>query len=110
MSTVTAQVYKNDPDFLAIKPHDCGRYLVISLGAGAAKLEQKHDAHKASKWGLLGWLYTDNTNPIIDCFSHASSDMVDFHNSILFQTLNSADNYLRIQVTSYFPGYHNFYF
>lgn len=77
---------------------DLGRFLVISVGTGSAKNEEKYDARKASKWGVLGWLYNDNSTPLIDSFFQASVDVVDFHNAVVFEALHSQNNYLRIQV------------
>ncbi|KAH7520143.1 hypothetical protein FEM48_Zijuj08G0113100 [Ziziphus jujuba var. spinosa] len=73
------------------------RMLVLSLGTGAAKNEEKYSADQASEWGLLGWLYDDGNTPILDVYSDANSDMVDIHVSSLFHSFNSHKNYLRIQ-------------
>jgi hypothetical protein len=71
--------------------------MVLSLGTGSAKAEEKFDAVQSSKWGLLGWLNNKDTTPIIDSFSQASADLVDIHASVLFQALHSERQYLRIQ-------------
>ncbi|KZV31668.1 hypothetical protein F511_00472 [Dorcoceras hygrometricum] len=97
ISEVTKQVFRNDPNFFPIKPMDYGRLLVISLSTGSAKQEQKFTADMASKWGLLGWLIQGNSTPILDIFNQASTDMVDYFLSVIFQALQSEDNYLRIQ-------------
>ncbi|KAL0377727.1 UNVERIFIED_CONTAM: Patatin-like protein 1 [Sesamum radiatum] len=97
IAEVTRQVLKKNPDFLPMKPLDLGRFLVISVGTGSAKNEEKYDAAKASKWGALGWLYNHNSTPLIDSFQQASADLVDFHNAVVFEALNSQKNYLRIQ-------------
>ncbi|XP_060199482.1 patatin-like protein 2 [Lycium barbarum] len=94
---VTKQIMTGNPDFFPIKPTDCGRFLVISIGTGSAKVEQKYNAKIASKWGILGWLLNGGSNPIMDVFSYASGDMVDLHISVVFQALHSEENYLRIQ-------------
>ncbi|KAK2994444.1 hypothetical protein RJ640_001260 [Escallonia rubra] len=65
---VTKQIMRGNPDFFPIKPMDYGRYLVISLGTGSAKSEEKYNAVEAAKWGVLGWL-----TPLIDVFTHASA-------------------------------------
>lgn len=88
----------NNADFSPFKPIDYGKFLVISLGTGSAKQEEKFTAQESAKWGVLGWLYNRGSTPLIDVFSQASADMVDFHTSILFQALRSEKNYLRIQV------------
>ena len=77
---------------------DYGRLLVISLGTGAEKSEGKFKALKAAKWGLLDWLTSAGSTPIIVVFSHASADMVDVHLATVFQALHSEKSYLRIQV------------
>jgi hypothetical protein len=84
-----------------MNPMEYGRFLVLSLGTGTAKSEEKYDAEEAAKWGLLGWLTSDHSTPLVDVFTQASADMVDFHISTVFQALNSEENYLRIQVLIY---------
>ncbi|POO02751.1 Patatin-related protein [Trema orientale] len=76
---------------------DGKRMLVLSLGTGAAKLEEKYNAAKASEWGLINWIFNNGSTPIIDIFGDASSDVVDFLVSTLFQSRNHKKNYLRIQ-------------
>lgn len=100
ISEVTKQLFRNDPNYLSIKPMDYGRFLVISLSTGSAKQEQKFTAEMAAKWGLVGWLIQGNSTPILDVFNQASKDMVDYFLSVVFQTLHSEDNYLRIEVES----------
>ncbi|XVF17713.1 hypothetical protein REPUB_Repub10bG0147400 [Reevesia pubescens] len=93
---VTKQIMKENPDFSPVDPLDYKRFLVISLGAGSNRHEQKYDAKTPSKWGVISWLYENNNTPIIDCYSEASKDMVDYNNSVVFQALHSEDKYLRI--------------
>ncbi|KAK1302780.1 hypothetical protein QJS10_CPB12g01571 [Acorus calamus] len=97
ISEVTKQIFKGNRDFFPIKPTDYGRFLVISLGTGAPKQEQKYDAKAASKWGVFGWLLNGGSTPLVDVFSQSSADMVDIHISVVFQALRSEANYLRIQ-------------
>ncbi|KAJ8628722.1 hypothetical protein MRB53_022045 [Persea americana] len=97
INEVTQEVFKGSPDFFPIKPTDYGRFLVLSLGTGSAKAEEKFNASKASKWGVLGWLSADGSTPLIDVFTQASADMVDIHISVVFQALHSQSSYLRIQ-------------
>ncbi|CAL5013014.1 unnamed protein product [Urochloa decumbens] len=97
MTHVSKQILLGNKDFFPIKPADYGKFMVLSLGTGSAKIEQKFDAVESSKWGLLGWLYNKGTTPLIDSFSQASADLVDIHASVLFQALHSNDRYLRIQ-------------
>ncbi|KAM1134031.1 hypothetical protein ACFX19_043915 [Malus domestica] len=99
MSEVTKQIHKRNPDFVPFGAN-CKlyeRFLVISLGTGTTS-EEKYDAKEASEWGALGWLIgPDFAAPLLDIFTQASSDMVDFHLATVFQALESPDNYLRIQ-------------
>ncbi|GKC48742.1 patatin-like protein 1, partial [Tanacetum coccineum] len=95
---VTRQVMKADPNFPEITPMDLGRYLLISLGTGTQKQQPLFDAKMAAKWGVLGWLLNQGTAPLIDAFTQASSDLVVFHNEVVFEALSSTTNYLRIQV------------
>lgn len=95
---MTKQIYDENPDFFPIKPMDYGRFLVISVGTGSPKIEQKYDAEEAAKWGPLGWLLHGGSVPIVDVFTQASADMVDFHISVVFRALHCEKNYLRIQV------------
>ncbi|XP_022947275.1 patatin-like protein 2 isoform X1 [Cucurbita moschata] len=84
-------------DYIDIDPMDTRRMLVLSLGTGAPKNDERFSAAKAAKWGILNWILDDGATPIIDIFGHASADMVDYHVSTLFQSLNTTENYLRIQ-------------
>lgn len=93
---VTKQILQGSPDFFPMKPLHFEKFLVISLGTGSAKPEHKYDAHKAAKWGVIGWL-TSGGSPLVDVFTQASADMVDLHLSVVFQALQSENNYLRIQ-------------
>ncbi|KAJ0025136.1 hypothetical protein Pint_08815 [Pistacia integerrima] len=97
ISEVTKEITRGSPDFFPIKPTDYGRFLVISIGTGSPKTEEKYDALKAAKWGILGWLTSESSTPLIDVFTQSSGDMVDFHISTVFKALHSEENYLRIQ-------------
>uniref|UniRef100_A0ACD5Y7C5 Uncharacterized protein n=1 Tax=Avena sativa TaxID=4498 RepID=A0ACD5Y7C5_AVESA len=97
MTHVSKQILMGNPDFFPIKPADYGKFMILSLGTGTAKIEEKFDAAECSRWGLLGWLYNRGATPIIDSFSQASADLVDIHASVLFQALHCEKRYLRIQ-------------
>lgn len=101
MNQVTKQIINENPDFFSIKPMEYGRFLIISLGTGTPKNEQKFNAQMAAKWGLLDWLTNSGSTPLIDVFTQSSADMVDFHLATVTQALHSENNYLRIQVISY---------
>ncbi|KAK0576399.1 hypothetical protein LWI29_016857 [Acer saccharum] len=96
MGEVTKAIIRGNSDFFPIKPMDYGRFLVISLGTGAGKDQGKYSADAAAKWGVLGWLTSGGSTPLVDVFTQASADMVDLHISAVFQALHS-DKYLRIQ-------------
>lgn len=97
---VSKQIMMGNFEFVDMVPLVSNRMLVLSLGTGIAKYEEKYSAAQASTWGALGWVwqYHNGATPIIDAFTDASSDMVDIHVSTLFQSLHSEKNYLRIQV------------
>ncbi|KAJ9674468.1 hypothetical protein PVL29_023801 [Vitis rotundifolia] len=94
---VTKEIIRGSPDFFPIKPMDYGRFLVISLGTGSSKAEEKYNADEAAKWGVLGWLTSGGSSPLVNVFTQASGDMVDLHLSEVFQALHSEKSYLRIQ-------------
>ncbi|KAK3222641.1 hypothetical protein Dsin_009666 [Dipteronia sinensis] len=79
---------------------DSKQMLVLSLGTGEAKKEQKYNAATASTWGLLNWVYDNGKTPLLDVYGDASSDIVDFHVSTFFQCFGTQGNYLRIQEDS----------
>ncbi|KAF3339454.1 patatin-like protein 2 [Carex littledalei] len=97
MGEVTKQVIKENPDFFPMKPMDYRRFLVISLGTGSSKGEDRYSAKLAKGWGVFGWLLSRGSTPLVDVFTQASADMVDIHISVAFQALHSKQNYLRIQ-------------
>ncbi|KAL5557079.1 hypothetical protein UlMin_039315 [Ulmus minor] len=80
-----------------VEPMDGQNMLVLSLGTGAPKHEAKYSAAKASRWGMHHWVFDNGSIPLLEIYGDASSDVVDFHVSALFQSLNCKGNYLRIQ-------------
>ncbi|KAF5204982.1 Patatin-like protein, partial [Thalictrum thalictroides] len=97
LSHITREIRMKNPDFYPVRAMDCSKYLVLSIGTGNPKQEEKFNAAAAAKWGVLGWLYNNGSTPLIDSFMQAGSDVVDINTSILFESLNSDRNYLRIQ-------------
>lgn len=95
---MSKEIIRGNQDFFPMKPLDYGRFLVISLGTGCPKAEKKYNAPEAAKWGVLSWLISGGSTPIIDAYSHASVDMVDRNLCVVFQALHSEKKYLRIQV------------
>ncbi|KAF4380772.1 patatin-like protein 3 [Cannabis sativa] len=97
ISEITKQIAKNNMSFeWNSKPLDFTRFLVISLGTGSNKTEQKYNANACATWGPLSWIYHHGSTPIIDVFSNASVTMVDYHNCVFFNALGSDANHLRI--------------
>ncbi|BAF23592.1 Os08g0376500 [Oryza sativa Japonica Group] len=100
MTHVSKQILLGNQDFFPIKPADYGKFMVLSLSTGSAKVEgRSFDADESGRWGLLGWLRNDGGSapPLIDSFAQSSSDLVDIHASVLFQALRCDRHYLRIQ-------------
>ncbi|KAA8531732.1 hypothetical protein F0562_006551 [Nyssa sinensis] len=97
ISHISKEILMGNFQFIDIEPMDSKRMLVLSLGTGAAKREEKYSAATAAKWGLLNWVYDNGATPLLDIYGDASSDMVDIHVSTLFQALHCEKNYLRIQ-------------
>ncbi|MQL70514.1 hypothetical protein Taro_002826 [Colocasia esculenta] len=96
MGEVTKEIFRGNPDFFPIRPMDYGRFLVISLGTGSSKTEEKYSATVARGWGVLGWLISGGSNPLVDVFMQSSADMVDINIAVAFKALRSSKNYLRI--------------
>ncbi|XP_023728606.1 patatin-like protein 2 isoform X1 [Lactuca sativa] len=97
ISEVTKEITRGSANFFPIKPTEYRRFLVLSLGTGSPEFQEKYDATKSSNWGVLGWLAGGGSTPLVDVFTQASGDMVDYHISTVFQALHSEENYLRIQ-------------
>ncbi|OAY35443.1 hypothetical protein MANES_12G102200v8 [Manihot esculenta] len=99
ISHIRKEILMENPLFSDAKLTESKSMLVLSLGTGTSKFEEKYRAATASKWGLINWVFDNGKTPLLDIFSDASSDLVDFHVSTLFQSLlHSKDYYLRIQV------------
>ncbi|KAG2238470.1 hypothetical protein Bca52824_092262 [Brassica carinata] len=96
IAEVTKQIVKKNPAMGDISPLDYTRVVVISLGTGSIRNEEKYDAIMASKWGLVSWICADGSSPIIDCYNEAIQDIVDYQSCVVFQALHSETNYLRI--------------
>lgn len=83
---------------LDVGASESNKMLVVSLGAGVAKQEEKYNAKDAATWGSLSWLYNNGATPLIDVYADAGADMVDIHVSTIFKSFSNDQNYLRIQV------------
>uniref|UniRef100_A0A0A0LJL8 Patatin n=1 Tax=Cucumis sativus TaxID=3659 RepID=A0A0A0LJL8_CUCSA len=77
--TKEMSILRKRSELLKIKPMESKRMLILSLGTGVAKNDEK------------------GATPIVDIFSDASADMVDYHISSVFQSEHNDRNYLRIQ-------------
>ncbi|XP_022741794.1 patatin-like protein 3 [Durio zibethinus] len=98
ISHVWMEIMKKNADFIDIEPMDSKRMLVLSLGTGTAHMDApKYDAVTANNWSMSDWIFRNGNTPLLDSCWHASSDMVDFHVSALFQCSRCNENYLRIQ-------------
>ncbi|KAE8772408.1 Patatin group A-3 [Hordeum vulgare] len=88
---------------------DYKKYLILSVGTGAATNNGAYTATGCAKWNRINWVRKDGHNPIIDMFSHASDFLVDFQVSMLLYNSGQLresytdkhdqlhSNYLRIQ-------------
>ncbi|CAA3028793.1 patatin 2 [Olea europaea subsp. europaea] len=97
ITQVTKQMFDHNSDVFQTKPADYPRLLTLSVGTGVARVDKKYNSKLAAKWGILNWLLYGGSTPLVEIFTQASADMVDFHNCLIFQALYSEENYLRIQ-------------
>nr|GLL18839.1 patatin-like protein 3 isoform X1 [Ipomoea trifida]GMC57150.1 patatin-like protein 2 [Ipomoea batatas]GMC59565.1 patatin-like protein 2 [Ipomoea batatas]GME14958.1 patatin-like protein 2 [Ipomoea batatas] len=97
LTHVSKEILTGSVQFKKMEPLDTKRMLILSLGTGAAKNEEKYDCAKASSWGVLSWVFYNGNSPLIDIYGAAGADMVDIHISTLFQSIQAERNYLRIQ-------------
>ncbi|KAJ6740290.1 XYLOSE ISOMERASE [Salix purpurea] len=97
ISEIRNQIRMHTDEFADVDPTQSKRMLVLSLGTGEAKYEEKYNAPTAASWSMINWVYNSGKTPLIDMFSNAISDMVDYHISTLFQSMDSKEYYLRIQ-------------
>jgi hypothetical protein len=106
MSMLTTEVHRrNNPTMVAMSmlTTEYRNYLVVSIGTGSPRQAKLYTALECGKWGLVKWIYNGGFTPIIDIFSHASSDMVDIHAEVLFESLMwCKKNYLRIPTVAVF--------
>ncbi|GAV86883.1 Patatin domain-containing protein [Cephalotus follicularis] len=100
ISHISNEILMRKDEFADIELMNSKKMLVLSLGTGMAKFESKYTAATSSKWSLINWLFYDGHTPLIDIFGDASSDVVDFHVSAIFQSHDCKENYLRIQEDS----------
>ncbi|KAL0321984.1 UNVERIFIED_CONTAM: Patatin-like protein 3 [Sesamum calycinum] len=97
IAQISREILRGNFELMDMKPMDSNRMLVLSLGTGTPKQEEKYNAKEAANWGLLSWLYYKGYTPVLDIYGGASSDIVDIHVSTFFQSLGNEKNYLRIE-------------
>ncbi|KAL6594063.1 hypothetical protein ACP70R_048964 [Stipagrostis hirtigluma subsp. patula] len=101
MTQITKKMMaKEREELFPVKPADCGQFLVLSIGTGSTSDQGLYTARQCSRWGIMSWLRNRGMAPIIDIFMAASSDLVDIHAAVMFQSLHSNRYYLRIQDNS----------
>ncbi|CAA6674812.1 unnamed protein product [Spirodela intermedia] len=83
---MTKETRRKNPEVGNSEQLDLKKVLLVSLGTGTTQMD-KYSAGDAAKWGIVGWLNNQGSNPLIDVFTQASVDMVDLHISAVFQTL-----------------------
>ncbi|CAH1442757.1 unnamed protein product [Lactuca virosa] len=97
ISEVTNEITRGNSNFYPINATEYGRFLVLSLGTGSQQVQAKYDATESSRWGVWRWLTSGDSTPLVEVFTQASDDMVDYHIYSVFQALHSQENYIRIQ-------------
>lgn len=94
VSEVIQQQKEKNPDFFPMKANEYTKILLLSIGCGTAKVEG-YDAKIAANWSAAFWATSGLATGTYD---YASKDMTDYYLATVFPGLQSADNYLRIQV------------
>ncbi|KAG6407748.1 hypothetical protein SASPL_130745 [Salvia splendens] len=83
IAEVTKQMFDSNIDFFHTRPVDYPRLLTISLGTGAASIDDnRYSVKKAKKWGILDWLSYKGTTPMVEIFTQAGADMNDTLNGV----------------------------
>nr|XP_048324836.1 patatin-like protein 2 isoform X1 [Ziziphus jujuba var. spinosa]XP_048324837.1 patatin-like protein 2 isoform X1 [Ziziphus jujuba var. spinosa] len=87
---------KNNPSLNSL---DFNKVLILSLGTGSSKRDEKLEVGKPQSWGLYKWFRgpDDTTTPLMDSFTTAIDDMVDIYLSVFYGIPGFKDNYFRIQ-------------
>ncbi|XP_021811069.1 patatin-like protein 2 [Prunus avium] len=83
-----------------LKNIDSSKLLVLSLGTGSARRDEKLQVADHNSWGIFQWFMgqdPDYTTPLLDVLTTATEDMVDIYMSAFFNVSGYSDNYLRIQ-------------
>ncbi|XP_019239135.1 PREDICTED: probable inactive patatin-3-Kuras 1 [Nicotiana attenuata] len=97
LSTV-ANSAEADPSFASIKPLDFKQILLLSLGTGTtADFAGTYTAQEAANWGLVSWLFNNNSSPLGEMQSEASAIMNAYYIATIYRALGAETNYLRIE-------------
>ncbi|KAM1223097.1 hypothetical protein ACFX15_010216 [Malus domestica] len=81
-----------------LKNIDSSKLLVLSLGTGSSKRDEKLEVDENEPWGIFQWFVgPKDTTPLLDVLTTATEDMVDIYMSAFFNVSGYNDNYLRIQ-------------
>ncbi|KAJ0014446.1 hypothetical protein Pint_20421 [Pistacia integerrima] len=73
---------KNSP---CLNGMDFSKLLVLSLGTGSSKRDEKLEVGNGKSWGLFSWFMgPNNTTPLFDVVLTAMDDMVDIYMSVFF--------------------------
>ena len=95
--------YTPSPSSLDVFDHS--KLLILSLGTGSSKRDEKFDVGDGKTWGIYKWFVgPEGTTPLIDVVLTAMDDMVDIYMSVFFRSSVFKDNYLRVQVTIHFDA------
>lgn len=82
---------------------DNSKILILSLGTGSSKRDEKLEVGDGKSWGLYKlFMGPEGTTPLIDVVLTAMDDMVDIYMSVFFRSSGFKDNYLRVQVLIHF--------
>nr|XP_018633833.1 patatin-1-Kuras 2-like [Nicotiana tomentosiformis] len=77
---------------------DVKNILLLSLGTGTtADFAGKYIAEEAANWGLVSWLFNNNSNPLSEMSFAASTIMNDYYIATIYRSLGAETNYLRTE-------------
>ncbi|GLJ39161.1 hypothetical protein SUGI_0797990 [Cryptomeria japonica] len=96
INEIIKEELKKSSEFPSMSPKDYSKFIVISLGTGH-EASGSYTAKEASKWGIFSWFYNNGDIPILNMYGDASDDVVDINLSVVFESFQCTQNYLRIQ-------------
>ncbi|KAJ7942495.1 Patatin, partial [Quillaja saponaria] len=76
-----------------------GGVAAANPGCGSAKKKQMYTVEQAAQWSAIDWLFNLSTfdSPLLNILGAVGTDMVDIHVETLFQSHDTAQNYLRVE-------------